>query len=297
MMQGRSLPRLSWEAVVGAALLTVTLAIVVAGPLVAPYDPTQVAVAAPNIPPSADHWLGTDWLGRDTFSRFLAGGREVLLLPFIAVVFAYVVAGLLGIYAALHGGWLDAVIARGFSLLLVLPPMLLGLVVLSAAGSSRIAMGGLLALVSFPRAGRVIRGAAQTVVGSEYVMAAVGRGERSLYIVRRELLPNIALPVLADLGVNLTYQIIFASSLSFLGFGAQPPSADWGRMVADTMPLLTATPLGALAPAVGIAMAAISVNLLAEALAQRLGGSRATRLGRGTSRSVTAPRTTVVKAV
>ncbi|UWZ39722.1 ABC transporter permease [Dactylosporangium roseum] len=281
----------------GAVLLTATLAVVVVGPLVTPYSPTQVAVAAPNLSPSADHWLGTDWLGRDVFSRFLAGGREVLLLPFIAVVFAYVVGGMIGIYATLRGGWVDAVIARGFNLLLVLPPMLLGLVVLGAAGSSRLAMGGLLALVSLPRAGRVIRGAAQTVAGSEYVMAAVGRGEHSLYIVRRELLPNIALPVLADLGVNLTYQIIFASSLSFLGFGAQPPTADWGRMVADSIPMLTTTPLAALVPAVGIALAAISVNLLAEALAQRLGGNRGTRLGRGRSRSVISARTTNVKAV
>jgi len=100
----------------------------------------------------------------------------------------------------------------------------------------------------------------------DYVQSAVGRGERTLYIVRQEITPNIALPVLADFGVRLTYTIIFASSLSFLGFGTQPPDADWGRMIFDSVPFLLLSPWGSMAPAIGITLAAVSVNFMAEGL-------------------------------
>lgn len=260
----------SWEATAGAVLLAITLAIIAVGPWLAPYSPTDISAGIPNSGPSGDHWFGVDSLGRDVFSRFLAGGRNVLLLPIVASVIAYAVGGFMGIYGALTGGTVDRVTAKFFDFLLVMPPMLLALVVLSGVGSSGIAMGALLALVAFPRAGRVIRGASQAIVDADYVAAAVGRGESQSYIVRRELLPNIAVPILADFGVRLTYTIIFASSLSFLGFGAQPPEPDWGRMVADSIPSVAITPVAAIAPAMGIALAAISVNLIAEGLGRMI---------------------------
>lgn len=284
----------SWEAGAGSVLLTITLAIILLGPALAPYSPTDIGAGTPNAGPSSAHWFGVDSLGRDVLSRFLTGGRQVLLLPVVAAVLAYAVGGFMGIYGALSGGAIDRFTSKAFDLLLVMPPMLLGLVVLGSAGSSNIAMGGLLALVTLPRAGRVIRGASQAIVQADYVSAARGRGENQSYIVRRELLPNIAVPILADFGVRLTYTIIFASSLSFLGFGAQPPDPDWGRMVADSIPSIASGPVGTIAPALGIALAAISVNLIAEGLGRMIerSGSRSVPAKRagllGRSRRATA---------
>ncbi|MGE3447418.1 MAG: ABC transporter permease [Microbacteriaceae bacterium] len=264
----RTWPRFftSWEAIVGAGLLAATVAVIAFGPAFAPYSPTDVGIGIPNSGPSSDHLLGTDWLGRDVLSRFLSGGREVLLIPFLAATVAYVIGGFLGILGALHGGVLDGAISRSFDVMLVLPPMLLGLVILGSAGSSRLALVLLLVLVVLPRAGRVIRGSAQGSIGSDYVHAAVSRGESRIFIVGREVLPNIALPVLSDFGVRLTYTIIFAASLSFLGFGAQPPTPDWGRMVSDSVPTVSVAPVPVLVATLGIAVAAISINLLAEGI-------------------------------
>lgn len=256
----------SWEAVIGVCLLAGTLAVVVFGPALAPYSPTDIGVGIPNGPPSAAHLLGTDWLGRDVLSRFLSGGREVLLIPFLAATAAYVIGGFLGVFGALHGGWSDRVISRTFDVMLVLPPMLLGLVILGSAGSSRLALVLLLVLIALPRAGRVIRGTAQGSIGSDYVNSAISRGESSAFVVGREVLPNISLPVLSDFGVRLTYTIIFAASLSFLGFGAQPPTPDWGRMVSDSIPTVSVTPVPVLVAILGIAVAAISINLIAEGI-------------------------------
>lgn len=256
----------TWEGALGAALLGLTLLIIVVGPMLAPYPPNELGAGLPNQGPSAMHFLGTDWLGRDVLSRFLVGGRQVLFIPILATVLAYVVAGLIAGYAVLRGGQMDAWASRFFDALLALPPMLLGLVLLGSVGNSWGVMLGLLILVTFPRAGRVIRGVVDAAKSMDYVQSAVGRGERTLYIVRQEITPNIALPVLADFGVRLTYTIIFASSLSFLGFGTQPPDADWGRMIFDSVPFLLLSPWGSMAPAIGITLAAVSVNFMAEGL-------------------------------
>lgn len=263
----------TWEGVLGLALLVIMLTVAMFGPLFASHDPNELGVGMPNQPPSGEFLLGTDWLGRDVLSRFLSGGRQVLLLPFVASLIAYVLGGLLAIYSAFRGGALDAWVARVFDAMLAFPPMLFALVVVGAAGTSPMTLVVLLALISFPRAGRVVRGFAQAGLGREYLLAAIGRSESRLYVVSRELLPNIWKPLLSDFGVRLTYSIIFVSSLSFLGFGVQPPDPDWGRMVADSFATVSISPLASLVPALGIAFAAVSVNLIAEGIG-RHGESR-----------------------
>lgn len=267
----------TWEGILGLALLLITLTVAVLGPLFASHDPNELGVGMANQPPSGEFLLGTDWLGRDVFSRFLSGGRDVLLLPFVASIIAYGLGGLLGIYSAFRGGVLDAWVSRIFDAMLAFPPMLFALVVVGAAGTSPLTLVTMLALISFPRAGRIVRGFAQAGLGREYLLAALGRSESRLYVVSRELLPNIWKPLLSDFGVRLTYSIIFVSSLSFLGFGVQPPDPDWGRMVADSFATVSISPLASLVPALGIAFAALSVNLIAEGVG-RHGESRRGKL-------------------
>ena len=264
----------SIEGRVGAGLALVMLLIVIIGPLVAPYSPTEIGVGRPNAGPSAAHWLGTDELGRDVLSRFLNGGWSVVLIPVAAVSLSSILGGGLGLlsgYAqAQNRSWIDRVITSLFDLLLALPPLLLALVLIAGFGTSSVVVILSVALIFAPRTGRIIRGATQAVVTKDFVAAAQARGERTAYILAREILPNIAATAIVEFALRMTWAIIFVTALSFLGLGAQPPSCDWGLVVAQSRSFLTVSPLTAVAPATGIALLAVSLNLIADALARHL---------------------------
>lgn len=260
---------------IGLALAAVMLILILLGPSLAPYSPTQIGLGVPNEPPSASHLFGTDELGRDILSRFLSGGRSVVFVPFAAVLLATLVGGglgMLGAYAQVHRGlqWLDPAISSLFDLTLALPPLLLALVLIAGFGTSPPVLILAVALIFAPRTGRIVRGAAQAVATSDYIAAAQARGESLSYIMARELLPNIAATVITEFTLRITWAVIFLAALSFLGLGAQPPSSDWGLMVAQARSFITVSPLGVLAPATGIAILSVSLNLIADALAQHL---------------------------
>ena len=260
----------SVEGRVGIALGVVMLGLIAFGRFFTPYSPTELGTGRAAIGPSADHLLGTDHLGRDVFSRFLAGGDTIIIVPLIAVTLAFVAGGGLGMLGGYLRGWPDAVITRTFDLLLTLPPLLLVLVVIAGLGTSRLVLIVTVALVFLPRMGRVVRGATQAVVTNDYVAAAQARGERTSAIVVREVLPNIAAPAIADFALRITYAVIFVSTLNFLGLGAQPPKPDWGLMVAESRSFISVAPWATLAPAFGIAALSISFNFLADALTRHL---------------------------
>jgi peptide/nickel transport system permease protein len=258
------------EGRVGLAVGALMLAVIAFGRFFAPYSSTEIGTGIATQGPSADHYFGTDHLGRDVFSRFLAGGDTIVLVPLAAVGLAFVAGGGLGMLGGyLRGRW-DAVITRTFDLLLTLPPLLLVLVLIAGLGTSSIVLIVTVALVFIPRMGRVVRGATQAVVTSDYVAAAQARGERTGAILVREVLPNVAAPSIADFALRITYGVIFVATLNFLGLGAQPPQPDWGLMVADSRAYLAAQPWAALAPALGIAALSISFNLIADALTRHL---------------------------
>lgn len=268
------------EGKVGLALGVFMLALIILGPFIAPYPPTQIAAGPPASGPSAAHLLGTDPLGRDMLSRFLTGGRSVLLVPLAAVLLSLGVGGALGMLGAYRPGTPDQVIVRGFDLVMALPALLIVLVLIAGLGTSVMVVILTVALVFAPRMGRVVRGAAQSVVLSDYVSAAQLRGESTGWILGRELLPNVAGPVLATFALYLTYAIIFVATLSFLGLGAQPPSSDWGLMVAESRSFFALNPWATLAPALGIAALSVAFTLLADAVNRHL--------SRGTDRPETA---------
>jgi ABC-type dipeptide/oligopeptide/nickel transport system permease subunit len=265
----------SWEGRIGLALGAVMLLVIFLGPLVAPYDPTKLAVGAPTAAPSSDHLFGTDNLGRDVLSRFLNGGRLVLLVPLGSVALAVLLGGIPGVLAAYKGGRTDALITRFFDLLLTLPPLLVVLVVIGGVGSGNEVLIAAVGLVYAPRVGRIARGATQGVVTSDYVLAAQARGERTMAILGREIAPNIAGPLIADLALRLTYAVIFVATLNVLGLGAQPPSSDWGLTVATARGFLQVQPWATLAPAAGIAALSVAFNLVADALTRHLVRERA----------------------
>ncbi len=259
----------SGEGRAGLILAALILAVVVFGPLVAPHSPTEIGGVALAGPSSA-HPLGTDELGRDVLSRFLYGGRTVLLGPLAATALAFLIGGTLGMFGAFRGGVLDGGISRLFDLFIALPGLLIVLVVITRVGTSFAAIVVVVALNFAPRAGRIVRGATQAVVGNDYVDAARLRGERVTWILARELLPNAAPVIIANFCLYLTYAVIFVSTLSFLGLGAQPPSSDWGLMVSESRQFIVVNPWATVAPAVGIASMAVAFTLLGDALTRQV---------------------------
>lgn len=258
----------------GLLLAGLVLGVVIFGPFVAPDSPN--AIGGPLLAgPSAAHLLGTDQLGRDVFSRFLSGGRTVLLAPLAATTLAFFVGGIAGMFSALRGGVLDTGMSRLFDLFIALPALLVVLVVITRVGTSWLAIICVVGAISAPRAGRIVRGAAQAVVASDYVAAARLRGERVSWIIARELLPNAAPAIIANYCLYLTYAIVFVATLSFLGLGAQPPSSDWGLMVYESREFITVNPWATLAPALGIASMAVAFTLLGDAITGQV--SRAIR--------------------
>lgn len=253
------------EGRIGVAMLVVLVGVIVAGPWIAPFGPLEIGVGRPLAGPSSAHLLGTDDYGRDILSRVLSGGRGVTVVPFVGTAIAFALGTLIGVVAAYTRGFFDAVVTRIVDVALALPPLLIVLIVIAGVGGSSGVQIVSLAIVFTPRIVRVARGAAQAVVANEYVEIARTRGERALSIGLREILPNITGTLTVEFAVRFTYAILFIATLNFLGVGAHPPSPNWGLMVADGREVMGIAPLAALAPAAGIALLSISLNLVADA--------------------------------
>jgi ABC-type dipeptide/oligopeptide/nickel transport system permease subunit len=262
-----------WGGAIGAVLLVLLVAVALAGPLLAPYRATDT-IGIPGLPRGPGAPLGLDFLGRDVLSRVLYGGRSTLLLGGAATVLTY----LIGVPAGLISGYsrtlLDPLIMRGVDVVLSFPALLIMLLAVTAFGNGPVVLVGSAALVLFPGVARIVRTATAEVATRAYVEAAVARGERPAAVVRREILPNIVPPLVADLGIRFSWSIILIASVNFLGLGLRPPTADWGLMVSENRSIFATNPLAVLAPAAMLALLIIGVNLVGDAYVRRLGRSR-----------------------
>ena len=256
----------------GALLVGAVLALAFLGPLLARFSPTAI-VDTPFAPPSNAHVLGTDALGRDGLSRFLCGGRTLVLTSFAATLMAYLVGIPLGAFAGVRGGVLDIGAVAVSDLMLAIPSLVFVLVLLAAVGPSisMVAIG--IAAVEVPRVTRIFRAITLEVAALEFVEVATARGETTASIVIREIVPNLWTPLMADFGFRLTASIVLVSSLSYLGLGQAPPAADWGLMVSENQIGLTIQPWIIVVPAATIAVLTFGVNLLTDAFARRIGRS------------------------
>jgi peptide/nickel transport system permease protein len=259
---------------VGLVLLAFVLLVALIGPLIAPHDPAQ-PIGLPGLPPSSAAPLGTDGLGRDVLSRVLHGGLTVIGLGIAAAALSYLGGLTIGLAAGYSRNLLDAVLMRGIDVLLAFPPLLFVLVLVTGAGTSAAVLVLAVGIVQITGISRIVRAATLEVAVRGYVEAAVARGERTPAILRREILPNIMAPVLADFGLRFTYAIVIIASMNFLGLGLTPPAADWGLMVAENRQFITLNLWGVLAPAIMLAVLTIAVNLIGDAHVKVLGRSSA----------------------
>jgi peptide/nickel transport system permease protein len=257
---------------VGATLVCLVLALGFLGPLFAPFSPTTI-VDTPFAKPSGAHLLGTDLLGRDALSRFLWGGRTLVLTSFAATMMGYLVGIPLGAFAGVRGGIFDIGTIALSDIMLAIPSLVFVLVLLAAVGPSvsMIAIG--IAAVEVPRVIRIFRAITVEVGVLEFVEIAIARGETTASVVLREIIPNIWTPLMADFGFRLTTSIVLVSSLSYLGLGQAPPAADWGLMISENQFGLIIQPWIIVVPAVTIAVLTFGVNLLTDSVARRIGRS------------------------
>jgi peptide/nickel transport system permease protein len=256
---------------IGLAIVAVVVLVALAGPLVAPHSPTEF-VGAPNAAPGGDATFGTDTLGRDVLSRFLHGGATVLWLAAAATLLGIAVGTAVGLVAAYARNWLDDVLMRGNDVLLAFPQIIFVLLAVSALGPKLWLIVLTVGLTHAPRVARVIRGAALEVVERDFVKSAEAVGEKRWRIVFSELLPNVTSPLLVELGLRMTYSIGLVAGISFLGFGLQPPAADWGLMINENRLSITVQPWAVLLPVVAIGLLTVGTNLVTDGLSRALAG-------------------------
>lgn len=239
------------------------------GRLIAPEDPFATDVLGKLEAPSAAHWFGTDSLGRDVFSRVLAGAREILVVAPLATLLGTVLGTAIGLVAGYFRGLVDDVLMRIVDAFLAVPVVIIGLLALVALGPSKITVIAVIGIVFTPLVARTVRAAVLGEAGLEYVEAARLRNERAPYIMVAEILPNVLAPVVVEFTVRLGYAIFAIATLSFLGFGIQPPAPDWGLSIFEHYGLISGGfwwPV--LFPALAIATLVVGVNLIADGLTQ-----------------------------
>jgi len=251
---------------VGGVVVVFWLLAAAAWPFIVPYDPQAVAPFDAFSPPNAVHWLGTDQLGRDVFSRVLAGSTSVLAIAPAATVLAVFAGSLIGLVAGYYGGIADDLLMRFVDAQLAFPGLITAVMVLGLLGPSELNMILLIAIFFTPLVARVARSSVLGEREKDYIGAARMRGERSPYVMFIEILPNITGPIVVEGTVRLGYAVFTAATLSFLGLGLQPPSPDWGRTVSEQANYLQDAPWALLGPAVALATLVVGVNLLADGL-------------------------------
>lgn len=233
--------------------------------------------AAVFAPMSAQHWLGTDYLGRDMLVRVVDGARSTVGVALIATLLASATGTVLALFAASSGGAIDIALSRALDTLTAIPSKMFALIMVAGFGSSTGMLVLTAAIIYVPGAYRIARSLAININALDYVTVARTRGEGRLYIMLREILPNILGPMLADLGLRFVYVVLLLAGLSFLGLGIQPPAADWGSLVRENIGALPEAGAAVIAPAMAIASLTIAVNLVIDNLPGRVARERGAR--------------------
>lgn len=262
---------------IGLVITLLVLGVALFGPFFASYEPSAI-VGLPAQGPSQAFPLGTDALGRDVLSRVLWGGRGLVWMAFLATTLGVFVGAALGMLAGYSRSWLDDALMRTMDVVLAFPQIILVLLFVSMLGTKLWLVAVLIAASWVPQVARVARGVTSEIVEREYIQAAEANKIPARRILAREVLPNIVTPLAVEFGLRLTWSIALVAAISFLGFGIQPPNADWGLMISENREIITIQSLPLVVPAACIALLAIGTNFVTEgwarAVARTSGGDR-----------------------
>ncbi|MEH0876263.1 ABC transporter permease [Pectobacterium cacticida] len=254
------------QGAVGLFILIVAALMVCGGAHLAPYDPEAISILTRYRAPSAEHWFGTDQLGRDIFSRVMVGARATIVLSLLATLMSMVIGAVIGTASAYLGGKTDEAIMRTMDAVMSIPSLLFALLIVSTLGQSSFNAVLAITLAFVPGMVRIARSVSLAARQQDYISAAIARGEGPHYIIFREMLPNIAAPIIVEATIRVAFAIMLFATLSFLGLGAQPPEPEWGLMVSEARAYFFNAPWMMLIPGVAIALVAIGFNLLGDGL-------------------------------
>ena len=260
----RTLKKAPYSAWFGMIVIAIYVFVALFAPWIAPYGEAEVVSQQPFELWSWTHWLGTDQLGRDMFTRILYGARNTLGISLATALLAFAIGGGLGIVASIFRGWIDQLFSRAVDTLMAIPQLIFALILLSIFGSSVQNLVIIIAVLDSTRVFRLSRAVAMNVVVMDYVEAAKLRGERLGWVLFREVLPNIMPTLVAEFGLRFCFVFLTISALSFLGLGIQPPTADWGSMVRENATLITYGDITPLLPAGAIALLTVAVNFVVD---------------------------------
>ena len=238
----------------------------VLGQRITPYDPFNY-FATGHLPPSPEHWMGTDRLGRDVLSRVMVGSRDVLIVAPLAALLGVAAGTLLGLVMGYYRGPVDDILSRLVEAFLALPVILVGLLTLVVLGTSPLVVIFVVGILFTPIVARTVRSAVLSERELDYVTAAKLRGESGFFILSREIFPNVLGPTVVEMTVRFGYAIFTVATLSFLGVGLQPPSPDWGLSVSQEYTnMISGIWWSTLFPALAIASTVVAVNLIADSI-------------------------------
>lgn len=250
----------------GTTIFLIFVFLALFGPFIAPYGENEQVYLDARQPPSAQHWFGTDNLGRDVFSRVLLGARDILWLAGLGTLLAVLSGTFFGLLSGYRGGWFDEVIMRFFDSLLAMPALLLALLLLGLLGPNENSVMLVLVIVYTPIVARVVRSVVLDTKTKGYVEAAQIQGESQSRILIREIFPSVTPALTVEAALRFSYAIFLVASLGFLGIGVQPPSPNWGLMVNEARAYVDQLPWTMIFPAAAIAILVIGVNLMADGL-------------------------------
>lgn len=257
-------------ALAGTIIVGLFILMALFAPLLAPQGIDDQQLQNRLLPPSSEHWFGTDDFGRDILSRVIYGARISLWVGFFSVLGSAVAGCFLGIIAGYYGKWADTVISRIFDIMLAFPSILLAIAIVSVLGPSLQNALIAIAVINIPNFGRLIRARVLSVKQEEYVVAAKAVGMKDSRLLMRHILPNSLAPIIVQGTLAIATAIIEAAALGFLGLGAQPPNPEWGKMLADSKQYLIQAPWTMIFPGLAIMLTVLGFNLLGDGLRDAL---------------------------
>ncbi len=255
----------------GMLVVLIYSIVAIFAPFIAPYGEREILGRAFELW-SDKYLLGTDNLGRDMLSRMIFGARNTIGLALSITIIAFLLGSLTGMIAAALGGWVDQILSRIVDVLMSIPSLIFALLILSIFGTSVPYLIATITVIDATRVFRLARATAMNVVVMDYVEVARVRGEKLDWVIRKEILPNITAPLLAEFGLRFCFVFLFISALSFLGLGIQPPAADWGSMVRDNASLITFEDITPLLPAGAIALLTVAINFIVDWMLHKSSG-------------------------